>query len=517
MRHLLFLIPAILLAMPQQPLEPTPAPANLVSLNVVALDAKGQSVTDLSTADFRIWDNGKPQTIASFRRRESRPSPLAPLGPRQYSNRSPAAIHHATVILFDLMNMQFQDRGYVFNQLFHSLQEFESTENLYLYLITVNGRLYPVHGLPGNEDTAAKDADGGRDIPSKLNQAMQATFGQRPFDLYNDIDARVRTTFATLSMVAARLAAVPGRKNIVWLTHGVPISLSPNRTLTGEWVDYSPFVQQLSNTLDHADVSIYAVQESPPGSINNAAPDMGRSAGGSSGRGGLAGGGDDPSPFAGMGSEETLNDFAKLTGGRAYQNNDIVGAIKQAMHDVKESYLITYAPPWENWDGKFHKIRITCARKGVRLQARQGYFAFADQASMGKEAQDAIEAAIQSPLDAAEIGLRATAARLPGEAPVLRLAVRIDLADVRLTQTGEVYTGQLSARFIEYQDDGTMRQTKPASLNLRLSREERDTAMKEGYAVAEDLAISPQVQRIRVIVFDNGSTEIGSLSIPLGK
>jgi len=293
--------------------------------------------------------------------------------------------------------------------------------------------------------------------------------------------------------------------------------VSPNRTVTGDWVDYSPYVHQLSNTLDHADVSIFAVQQSPPGSINSPGSDMGRSGSVSTGRGGAGGGSQDPSPFAGMGSEQTLDDFARLTGGRAYQNNDIVGAIKQAIHDVKQSYLVTYAPSWENWDGKYHKIRITCTRKGVRLQARQGYSAYADQASSAKEAHEAIDAAIQSPLDAAEIGLRATATPLAGDPPVLRLAVRIDLADVQLTQTGDVYTGQLAARFIEYLDDGTMRQSKPGSLDLRLTQEERGAAMKEGYAVAEDLAVSSHVEKIRVIVFDGGSTAIGSLSVPVGK
>src|SRR5579862_3572911 len=52
----------------------------LVRLNVVASDAGGRPVLDLSAADFRILDNGKPQTIASFRHREALPE-SSPLGP----------------------------------------------------------------------------------------------------------------------------------------------------------------------------------------------------------------------------------------------------------------------------------------------------------------------------------------------------------------------------------------------------------------------------------------------------
>jgi len=480
-----------------RPTATAATPATLVRLTVVAADAKGQPVLDLSAADLRILDNGKPQTIASFRRREALQASFAPLGPRQFSNRSSGDIPHATVVLFDLMNMRFEDRGYVITQLVHALQQFESGDNLYLYLLTVNGRLYPVHGLPASAgDTAAKDAAWPRDVQAKLMEAMQDTSAQRPMDLNNYYPMALwRTTFEALSMVAARLAAVPGRKNIVWLTHGLPISLSADRTRTGESVDFSPYVHQLSNTLDHADVSIYAVQQSPPGSINSPG-----------------------SPISGMGSEETLDDFANLTGGHAYGNNDIVGAIRQAVQDVKQqSYLISYAPPRDNWDGTYHYISITCTRPGVRLQARQGYFAFADAAASAKQAQEAIDTAILSPFDAAEIGLRATVTPLPGDKPVLRLAVRIDLADVQLTETGDVYTCQLAARVVEYQDDGTNLQTKPSSLDLRLTREQRDAAMKEGYAWVADVEVSSHVQKIRAIVFDSGSTAIGSLSVPVNK
>jgi VWFA-related protein len=515
----MLLIPAIALALPPQRPEQAPPPPAVVNLNVVALDSKGQSVMDLEADDLRVWDNGKPQKISAFRRRQSRLSTPAPLGPREYANRAGNVIPHATVILFDQLNTQFADRGYVSNQLVNVLQKFESPDNLYLYLITTNGGLYPVHGLPGNEEDAAKDSSWTRDIQAKLSEALRITLAHRPTDLVIDIDARVRATFETLSMVAARLAAVPGRKNIVWLTHGVPISLSPARTGLADWIDYTPFIQQLSQTLDHADVSIYAVQQSPPGSNSPGQADesrMGSAAAGPAGRGGMAASGDATAPGSGLGSEQTLDEFARLTGGRAWENNDIGAAIKQAITDAKQSYLVSYAPPPENWDGKYHKIRVTCARKGIKLQARQGYYAFAEQAT-AKQEDAAVQAAMLSPFDAAEIGLRATAEPQPGDPPVLRLAVRIDLNGVQLTEAGNAFTGELAARFVEYQDDGTMRQTKPVALKIHFTGEQHQAALKDGFAMEEGLSLAPNVAKVRLIVFDSASSAIGSLTIPVGK
>ena len=499
MRSVLLLIPIVVFGAPLQRPEQAAAPVPQVSLNLVVLDSKGQNVTDLTAADFEIQDNGKPQKITAFRRQDARLPDAAPLGPRQYSNRSATGLPHATVILFDLLNMRFEDRGYVLNQLTHSLQQFESAASLYLYLLTANNQLYPVHGLPGNEREApANDAAWTSQIQSRLSEAMRNTMAMRPAEL--DIDTRVRETFASLSVLTARLAALPGRKTLVWITHGVPISLSPNRTFTGESVDYTPYIRQLSHTLDRADTSIYAVQQSPPGS------DTGRSASNDA---------TENTSGTGLGSEATLTEFASLTGGRAWENNDIAGAIKQAINDSRQSYLVSYAPPLENWDGKYHKVRVASRRKGLRLQTRQGYFAFTDQASSGKQIQDAIQSAITSPFDVAEIGLRASSAPLQqGNARGLRLTVHIDLNDVQLTVAGDSYTGRLALRFLEYQDNGSIKQLAPSVLELHLTPAERAAAMKDGYRLVQDIAVEPNVKKLRVIVYDEGSDAIGSLSIP---
>ena len=68
-----------------------------------------------------------------------------------------------------------------------------------------------------------------------------------------------------------------------------------------------------------------------------------------------------------------------MTGGRPDAGKDIGAAIQQAMTDVRASYQIGYYPPERNWDGKFHKLRITTKRKGVKLQGKTGYYAWGGQ------------------------------------------------------------------------------------------------------------------------------------------
>ena len=71
-------------------------------------------------------------------------------------------------------------------------------------------------------------------------------------------------------------------------------------------------------------------------------------------------------------SKTELDQFADLTGGKVYQN-DFEKAVKEVMAASQSGYVIEYDAPRP--DGKYHKVRVTCSRKGVRLQVRQGYYA----------------------------------------------------------------------------------------------------------------------------------------------
>jgi VWFA-related protein len=154
---------------PQQELQ-------MVDLNVVALDIHGQLVADLTRDEFRVTDSGKPQAIAFFRHRDEQLGPSPALGPNEVSNRSGANVPRATLILFDMLNERFGTRGYTANQLVHDLGSLESADYVYLYCLTLDGRLFPVHGLPGPEDEPALTggAPWTRQIKPLLDSAIRA-------------------------------------------------------------------------------------------------------------------------------------------------------------------------------------------------------------------------------------------------------------------------------------------------------------------------------------------------------
>ena len=79
-------------------------------------------------------------------------------------------------------------------------------------------------------------------------------------------------------------------------------------------------------------------------------------------------------PFTNRGTNaDTLRQLAYLTGGRMYVANSVEQAITDSVRNARARYQLVFAASAA--DGKYHKLRVTCARKGVRLEFPHGYYA----------------------------------------------------------------------------------------------------------------------------------------------
>jgi VWFA-related protein len=75
-------------------------------------------------------------------------------------------------------------------------------------------------------------------------------------------------------------------------------------------------------------------------------------------------------------TQNTLRQFAEESDGRAIVNrNDITMAMKQIVKDSSAYYLLGYTSTVGKSDGKFHDIKVRVKRPGVVVRARKGYWA----------------------------------------------------------------------------------------------------------------------------------------------
>jgi VWFA-related protein len=478
-----------LVAQKKKPQDDAPHSPRLVKLNVSAMDGSGGRPGDLTEGDFQVFDNGKPQKIVSFRKNDTKVQPLKPLAPHEFSNKTAAAVPNATLILFDLLNDRLGVKGYAWSEITKTLQGLEASDHLYLYLLSSDARFYPVHPLP-DEDVAAAKADDGswtRDVKPMLDDAMNKAARVRPIDM-TDVNVRVRTTFGSLAAISSRLAAIPGRKNLIWITRGIPISIGPRESYTGTFEDFSGVVQSFAASLERSEIAVYPVDLSPPG--------MDPVADASTGRGGV------PSAAAGLGSADTLQQFADITGGKAYLNQDVKGAIVQATGDARMSYQLAYYPTPQAFDGKYHKIKVVCTRKGIRVNSKNGYYASNDLLISRTQQEAVLDTAITSQFDASQIGLNVVVTPSKKFYSSVHFEMAIDPGTAV-----EPDGGKFLITLMDLHADGKNGVSPSVALDYKPGA--------GPIPFTQERTVDGTVSKVRIIVMDSKTNAVGSITIPI--
>lgn len=499
-------------------LAQAPGPAPLIHLYPVALDASGRPVTDLTAGDFKIVDQGKPQSIFAFRKPAV--GPAAALGPLERTNR-PGAIPHTVVILFDLMNENQNDRLDTWHALSKSLPQMESGNSVYFYLLNLEGELVPIHAMGPK---SADDATWPHDVAAVLDKAMKAASHGRPVHMGQE--DQVKKTYHQLESLAIELAAFPGRRDIVWITDGLQNVYQSKLPCSGDWVDCALYVPHLGFTLAYAEVAVNPLSYSRDltTAVN---PDQGKMD--------KAWTPAQSTPTAPVNASNALGDvqihnaqgaqgadpgldlaqMAFLTGGRTYFRQDIRAVLKQVAADNANSFEIVYDPSAENWDKKWHRIRVTCERAGVKVQVRERYFADPGKPTAEERMKAALISAFQSPSDAVQIGLRTKIAPLAGDKPGVHLDIRINPADVVLREQGGKFAGAVYLLISDRGASGPLGEPSVGNFNLDLTAAQHDAVMKEGIPLSQDHPTSDAVQQVRVIVLDQNTNAVGSLTFPV--
>jgi VWFA-related protein len=488
------------------------APPPLVRLFPLALDANGRPVTDLAADEFKIVDQNKPQNIFAYRRPLFEPD--FPDAPGIFSNRPAGVIPHSTAILLDMLNLNQTDRLSSWKDFDKLLPQLPSGESLYFYLLNLEGVLIPIHAVGPHQ---AGDKTWPARAAADFDKTMKTASHSRPGQL--GAEDQVKKTYKAFEDLAGQLVALPGLRDIVWITGGVPrvwdpknhkchtldfvvppsvpvvdiagkggpdmsanvpVSrpIEPGQATGGDWVDCGLYVPHLAVTLDKAGTAVNPASHSR-----------------------------DLTPEA----SHDLEQMAVLTGGHSYFREDISTVLTKVAQGAN-TYSIAYDPSAENWDNRFHQIHIACLRPGVKLQVRERYFALADTRPAADRQHAALVAAFQSPSDIPDIGLKA---KLTPAGQARHIEIRIHPPDILLREQNGQFEGSLYLLVAILGASGPLGEPGVESFNLKLSAAQREAAAKEGIPIAHDQAFDSQVQRIRLIVLDRNTNIVGSLTIPL--
>jgi VWFA-related protein len=513
---------------PQSP--PIHVSTHLVQIGIIVRDKNG-AVANLTKDDFAVFDRGKPQTIGVFTAEsaESAPQPAAPiqsLPPNTFSDLpqvNAPAVRSVTIVLLDNLNT-LSGNGHQGYETGPWWMEDLALANAKAHLIEFIKILDPrdrvaIYGLSGNLHVLA-DFTNDRDRLLAILKNYDATSRTNRDEVepgkwhtpvpgaFNGLldaetlqgaavtnERRAAATMSALQSIAAHVANIPGRKNLVWLTANLPFS-----------------GVALARILGPAQIAAYPVDGRAL--LTRKTPETGDEI--DDQLAGVLGKGMPAQSSAPIGID-TMQQLADETGGRAFVNtNDLTGAIRDAVEDSAVTYTLGFYIDSSSLDGKFHELKVQVHHPGLSLRYPKGYFALKDAPATQDERHNNFLTAVKSPLDSSAIPLQIQVSRVNQPTPnSLSLSGSIGIHDLHLAQSGEIRIGALDITVIEQDLAGKVLKESANRINLRFTEKQYPAVLESGITFRKSVQPQAGATTLRVLVQDPSTAAIGSLIIPL--
>ncbi len=381
--------------------------ADLVMVDVRALDSNNRPASGLKPSDFEILEDGVPQKVDSFREILLQPSPAAVavesrrlVVPHQHQDvevpLDKVAEHRLWILLFNLTGMETDQVIQAVDSARKFIRQTMSLDDL-VAVLSFTGELRLVSNLTNDRDLLLRALDKmdkiSRQQEANIPAKDSTTTTTEEEDQLGEFIAD-ETEFAifdtnrqlvALQSVLQLYKEIPARKALLYFSAGIQQNDTSN-------LDELRLTSDLAN---RTNTSIYSVDTrglvalAPGGSARERGP-----------RGAAI--------FTGQavtnqltklaGSQEMMQALSKDTGGKALvDSNDFQRAFTQARDDSSHYYQLGYYSTQTRKDGHFRKIEVRSRVPNLKLVYRRGYTAPKPfKAYSSREKEELLERAIVS-------------------------------------------------------------------------------------------------------------------------
>ena len=188
------------------------AQAKLVLVDSIVTDKKGNYIRDLTKNDFRVWEDNKEQTIKSFSYESDNASPNNPT-------------KHYLVLLFDNSTMDGSEQGRA-RQAAASFVDANAGPNHLIALADFGGTLRITQNFTADADRLKKVVAGIKfsSVSPNAQAPVEVASSGMPSLMNAEAEFGRRSMLLAVRDLAKGLATVPGRKSLVLLTSGFPLT-----------------------------------------------------------------------------------------------------------------------------------------------------------------------------------------------------------------------------------------------------------------------------------------------------
>ena len=548
--------------------QPIRISTQLIQLDVVVVDKKGQVVKGLKKEDFELLESGKRQPVEFFEYVEAGKGkgritiggqPGVPGAPPSSQGAGEGDIGRIFAFVVDDLTIRPDDLVFVRRMLTNFVNNQMQATDLVAIVRTVGGKgllqqfttdkqllaraiesltptVHPlnsfnkdVQGIKGPPRQVNPEIDDGRgaELAQQIEEAALAEAYDDPLvrtaGPSDDTNKMMRSymSLGTASFVINSMRQLPGRKSLVLISAGLPIIDQQAGTASG---NVSHFINQLTDRATRAGVAIHTLDiqglsgqvgvarftDTPGKSMLDTMGDAGS---------GTVGLGRRPNEtMLGNSSLEAqmgLRRLAADTGGIAVLNrNNFDDGLGKILDANEGYYLLAYTPQDPKFDGKFRKVEIKVKGEGLKVYSRRGYFAREEKPAVAATKQDEILTAVRSPLARLDVEMEAMLLykSMPPDKGAIDIHLVIDSKKLQFEQSGDKQQASLDIAAFVFDERGEARGGFSETVNANLSADEYARISKGGFLYSANTTLPTGVYQVRFAVRDNKSGRIGTMS-----
>jgi VWFA-related protein len=515
----------------------------IANIAVYVTDKKGRAVTDLTTDDFNIFQDGVAKSITNFRfysddavsqqiEGPSVPGAATPtLGPVDESDPSRTPIH--LVLYIDNLNLNPIDRNRVLSQArdfirtslhspaqmmvvayqrsFEVLQPFTSNPNEVLDALR-QVRTYA--GGRVERETAKQDIiERMHEIDQKSNPRPQGGSGRQLQEIdrliheyAQETDSDLKLTLDSLRQTVNSLSGLPGKKGIIYVSNGLEIV--PGQQLFFEFSKYSQAptalidtsrynrrrqFRQLAQAANSQDVAFYTVDATSVSLGNTSASEFATSQ-------------DRLSATVRLNNHtESLRLLADETGGIAIINtNDVGSRFELIRQDMFTYYSIGYSLQASGGD-KIHKINVKLRDdpelSGYRLRYRSRFV----EKSLESRVQDRVMSSLLFEINENPIGIEVDIGT-PSAASegrwLVPATISFPIGNVALLPIDDEYVARVAIFIAVRDNDGKRSDLVRQDYEVRVKAADYEVEQSRRWSIETQLLMESGRYKVAVAVLD---------------
>jgi VWFA-related protein len=307
--------------------------------DVLVSDSKGNPVHGLTRNDFTIFEDGQPISIRGFSENSTTlVPPEAVLPPDTYSNANTLPRNGPVqIILIQRAVTTIRSTGQrgisVPPGLLDYLHNMPLGTEVAVFTFSPITALQLVQGFTSDGNAAA-------DAASRISPDVDLAPAYRG-------TTTTMQQIAALDQIAAYVAGIRGRKNLIWFYSGAPpVMLTRDggygwMSANGHDMTVVHRLMDAYETFSREQIAVYPI---------------------------------DPNGVHGLGAATLRSqDVADQTGGTLGNTNDIQAEMVSIVDRSSDFYTLSFVPPRPNEDAHFHSIKVLLNRPGLTLTYRTGY------------------------------------------------------------------------------------------------------------------------------------------------